>query len=235
MLIKCPKCDAPFDIEKRGSVCPQCGTDTAKIKRKKRQKTQEEKEASKKQLLVCLFIIFIMVIVMVYYLIKVMVIMKAPEIRPGTYEPVISEMGTEIQLQFNQVKIVDCEVINDLEGYLPAGYSLLVISYESDLSPEESLEFDMDMYLLLETGEYIKALNENSVDAVLSNAGVELTGVTTHIKGTEGKAVFLVSDGTNRAMLALYDLTTILRIQYAGADPNADCVYHVPLEWEVAE
>lgn len=35
MLMKCPRCGAPFDIEKRGSVCPQCGTDTAKIKRKR--------------------------------------------------------------------------------------------------------------------------------------------------------------------------------------------------------
>ena len=235
MLIKCPNCEAPFDIEKRGSVCPQCGTDVAKIKRKKRQKTQEEKEASKKQFLVCLFIIFIMVIVMVYYLIKVMVIMRAPEIRPGTYEPVISEMGTEIPLRFNQVKIVDCEVINGLEEYLPAGYSFLVISYEADLQPEESLEFDMDMYLLLETGEYIKSLNKDSVDTVLNGAGVELTGVTKYIQGTDGKAVFLIPDRINRATLALYDLNTILTIQYAGTDQNADCVYHVPLEWEVAQ
>ena len=44
MLMKCPRCGAPFDIEKRGSVCSQCGTDTAKIKRKKI-KTEQEKRA----------------------------------------------------------------------------------------------------------------------------------------------------------------------------------------------
>lgn len=235
MLIKCPNCEAPFDIEKRGSVCPQCGTDVAKIKRKKRQKTQEEKEASKKQFLVCLFIIFIMVIVLVYYMIKVKLISYRPEIKPGTYEPTLTEMGTEIPLRFNQVKIVDCEVINGLEEYLPAGYSFLVISYEADLQPEESLEYDLDIYLLLETGEYIKSLNESSVYTVLNSAGVELTGVTKYMKGTDGKTVFLIPDRTNRATLAIYDLNTILTIQYSGTDPNTDCVYHIPLEWEVAQ
>ena len=66
-------------------------------------------------------------------------------------------------------------------------------------------------------------------------AGVELTGVTKHMKGTYGKTVFLIPDRTNRATLAIYDLNTILTIQYAGTDQNADCVYHVPLEWEVAQ
>ena len=235
MLIKCPNCDAPFDIEKRGSVCPQCGTDTAKIKKEKRKKTQEEKESSKKQLLVCLFIVFIMILVMGYYVIKVKVLTNRPEVRPGIYEATIAEMGTVITTRFDQIKIVDCQIIKGLEENLPPGYSFLVVSYETDLEPEESLETNLDMYLLLETGEYIKSVDKASVDTVLNNAGIELRGVTQHIVGTDGKVVFLISDKTNKATLAFYDLHTIYRIQYAGADSNADCVYHIPLEWEVAQ
>ena len=97
MLVNCQNCGTPFDVEKRGSICPKCNTDINKIKKKK---TREEKTTGKGQLKPCLVIIILIIIVAAYTIyIKVSTETSAKRQRQvGVLEPQIVQMNEKIYI-----------------------------------------------------------------------------------------------------------------------------------------
>lgn len=235
MLIKCPKCNAPFDIEKRGSVCPQCGTDTAKIKHKK-VKTEQEKRAFRDQLILSLIMIALMIGAFVASQVYIASAKNKKAEQLGVLETQMVAMQSYINIWGDKVAIWDCEIVEGLEGHLPEGYSFLAVSYVTKLEMSSGLAYDIDTYLMLPTGEYVKPLDKASVEEVLNAAGVSMVGLTDYIDAGNGKLVFLVSDETKNAAVAIYNKMKIRnkkQLEEAGEDMT--CIYHIPLEWEVTQ
>lgn len=233
MLIKCPKCSAPFDIEKRGSVCPQCGTDTAKIKRKV-VRTEQEKSAFRYQLIGSLVMLVLMIGAFVASQIYIAVQKEKYEESLGILQAKIVEPQADIYFDGAAVQIWDCEIIEGLKEYTPEGYSFLAVSYVTDGS-YYGTSYGTESYLILPTGEYVKPLETEAVTEVLNAAGVSVAGVTEYLNSGNGKMIYLVSNETKGAVFALYDMRKIRYKRDAENSEDIVCVYHIPLEWEVSQ
>lgn len=229
MLIKCPNCGAPFDIEKRGSVCPQCKTDTAKIKR---EKTDKEKRSFWVQLVGSLIIIFIMIAIFVHSRMYIASEKEQYEAAKGILDVEVMEPGMGILIDSHPVNITGCEVIEGLEEYLPEGYSFLAVSYEANSSGYFS-ELDSEVYLILSTGEYQSPLEKELVLDVLQSAGMNGSDVTEYLMDGKRRMIFMVSNQTKSATLAVYDMNTIRWERNSNYADDFTAVFHIPLEWEV--
>ncbi len=232
MLIKCPKCSAPFDIEKRGSVCPQCGTDTAKIKRKV-VRTEQEQRSFKYQLVGSLGMLVLMIGAFIVSQIYIAVEKDKYEEPLGLLQTKIVEPSANIYFDGSVVQILNGEIIEGLNGYTPEGYSFLAVPYVTD-DVYYGTSYGTESYLILPTGEYIKPLEQKTVIEVLNAAGVNPAGVMEYLGSGNGKMVFLVSNETKGAVFALYDMKKIRYMRETEKSKDMVCVYHVPLEWEVA-
>ena len=236
MLVKCPNCDVSFDVEKRGSVCPKCGTDINKMKKKK--KTGEEKKAGKGQLYSCLVIICLMVIVAVYAIVTMTKTKENSESlrQVGVVEPKITEMNTKVEIDGDYVQIYDCEILERFEEQLPQGYSLLAVSFATDIVNGAGLKYDTEAYLLLPTGEYIAPIAKETMEEVVKEAGVgTIPGMIDYIDTGNGKLIILISNETTSAKLALYGTADTNSDKYTENIDYLGDVYHFPLEWEVSQ
>lgn len=232
MLIKCPKCSAPFDIEKRGSVCPQCGTDTAKIKRKV-VRTEQEQRSFKYQLVGSLGMLVLMIGAFIVSQIYIAVEKEKYEEPLGLVQAKMVEPSANIYLDGSAVQILNGEIIEGLNGHTPEGYSFLAVPYVTDES-YYGTSYGTEAYLILPTGEYIKPLEQKNVIEVLNAAGVNPAGVMEYLGSGNGKMIFLVSNETKGAVFALYDMKKIRYMRETENSKDMVCVYHIPLEWEVA-
>lgn len=232
MLIKCPKCEASFDIEKRGSVCPQCGTDIVKMKRKVK-RTEKEKRVFLYQLIGSLVMIVLMIGAFVTSRVDIAHQKAEYEAPLGILEVQTIEPQRPMVIDGHVVKILDGEIIEGMEGHTPKGYSFLAVSYET--SATYSLSDSVDIYLILPTGEYVKPLEKEAVLEVLDTAEVSLAGVTDYIDVGNGKVVFMVSNNMKNAMVAVYDKNNIQERRIADNPEDYICVYHILLEWKGAQ
>ena len=231
MLVNCQNCGTPFDVEKRGSICPKCNTDINKIKKKK---TREEKTTGKGQLKPCLVIIILIIIVAAYTIyIKVSTETSAKRQRQvGVLEPQIVQMNEKIYIDDNSVQIYECKIVPGCEEVLPEGYSLLAVSYSTNINSGIGLKSRTQPYLLLNTGEYMQPLNREIVADTIKKAGAQnLPAVTEYMDTGNGKLVFLVSDETLDATMVIYTFDVSGKKVEDRVYSVADA-YHIPIEWE---
>lgn len=237
MLVNCPNCGTPFDVEKRGSVCPKCNTDINKIKKKKNseERTNQENTNGKSQLKPCLIIIALIVIVAAYTIyVKVSTEVSAKQQRQvGVLEPQIVQTNEKIYIGDDSVQIYDCEIVSGCEEVLPEGYSLLTVSYSANVNSGIGLKYKTSPYLLLNTGEFMQPLDREIVTDTIKKAGAQnLPAVTEYMDIGNGKLVFLVSSQTSNATMVIYTFKVngkkIDEQVYSVAD-----AYHIPIEWEV--
>lgn len=87
--------------------------------------------------------------------------------------------------------------------------------------------------MILSTGEYQSPLEKELVLDVLQSAGMNGSDVTEYLMDGKRKMIFMVSNQTKSATLAVYDMNMIRWERNSNYADDFSAVFHIPLEWEV--
>ena len=243
MLIWCSKCGTSFDVEKRGSICPGCGYDTSGGVEKKQKEKKEKRRATwkftKGQIIGCSILFGLMLIVGIEGIIKKNTIVNQNEIARNVGVVSQQTISSDEKLSVNggKLRIIETKLVDTWQENLPEGYAMLWVKYSLEESYESTIKYDTNVYMQFETGEYVEALQGDSVIKQITGVSeyeaeckyAMTSGFTKDI----GHLAFLVPNSLTKADLVIYSMTGDGDRKDADYVQILDSVYRMQIEWEV--
>uniref|UniRef100_UPI004056819D hypothetical protein n=1 Tax=Acetatifactor sp. TaxID=1872090 RepID=UPI004056819D len=185
---------------------------------------------TKAQRISCVIILVLMILVpcISIYITQEIVRQQQEKKEVGLIQPTSVQMGQDILIEEATLRITSCKEMKEWKEDAPAGFSLLLVSYESNGTGVGLIGFDTDVYFKLPTNEYIEPLSEYRVADELEidrEELVEIYGMSDEIRDDTKSFVFLVPNSVEQGALEIYYIPQI------GNNEVLDSIYEIAMEW----
>lgn len=231
MKVQCPRCGKQFQYEERNGICSQCNYYMPTPIMAPETDFQKKWKFTKAQTISCSILLLLMLLVPCIAIPYTNSCVKERTSirRTGILTPQSIHTNDFFTVNGEKIRISGCKEMKEWKAYAPDGFSILLVSYETEEYTSDISGYDFKVYLKLPEGEYIEPIMCNSLSeevGISENILSSSYNIVSEFEELGGSFAFLVPDSISTADFSLY------YIPERSGTRVLDSVYQFAINWE---